>query len=752
MSSKCSCGAEIAPGDKFCGECGRLASGWGKCPFCQQEIELKNFCAECGKEIGTILTASDGKTDVWERGADDFAVNMSSNQVEWHDADTLVIRHGTKALVLEDGNLVEEVTSGRYSTQEGGLISRLFKKPKAFNVMLVDAGDVPLHFTFSQIKTHDGLFVDIDMDLVVKLDQPSVFFLNVIKEKKNYRLFELRQLIFKALQGAVKNGIAQYTFENLADALRIKSEIASRIDAALRETLRRTGLEIAEVRAWEVSHEKLEALDKQADDDRVEAAGIRTKTAGKREIAGAGLEADDAERNLRGRRQEGRRINVGMDAQDRDLDNLEKQTLGEKAIAGKLIDVDLFHKRIDVRKAFMAADTEKIKNEEDFRKFQMEVDRGRALDASEWEVFRDELLYWKEDRHRDRSFLVAKVELQQAHDLDMIKLANRSDLSLEQKKRQAEELDKELGWQIERAMKKARGESGIRVAQAELAVKEQRIAAIGQTQTQVEQQLMEIRLAKEKDIAGHERAKLDIEAKRLKSQLGIENLERMKLMKATEKDRDQIRYLERQQKELEMQLAREEAVHKREVERYGAMAGMGIEQLIAISGGSQAVILGDLAQSQNLKGLNAKEIMAMKDPAALGRALEERAKNTGNDELKAMYERMLALSQASAEQVAQAHRDSADRSERMFSTGMGGSITRNQQLVDTERDKARMAERIAGNAMGNMKDVSSAYRTQTAAPSAEGGAGGAVVHRCTNCKQDVPAGKNFCPNCGEKMY
>jgi hypothetical protein len=64
-------------------------------------------------------------------------------------------------------------------------------------------------------------------------------------------------------------------------------------------------------------------------------------------------------------------------------------------------------------------------------------------------------------------------------------------------------------------------ESDIRVAQAELAVKEQRIAAIGQTQTQVEQQLMEIGLAKEKDLARHERARLEIEEKRLKSQLGM---------------------------------------------------------------------------------------------------------------------------------------------------------------------------------------------------------------------------------------
>ena len=68
--------------------------------------------------------------------------------------------------------------------------------------------------------------------------------------------------------------------------------------------------------------------------------------------------------------------------------------------------------------------------------------------------------------------------------------------------------------------------------------------------------------AKEKDLAGHERTKLEIEEKRLKSRLGMENLERLKLIKAAEKDRDQIRDLERLHKELEMQMTREEAVRR----------------------------------------------------------------------------------------------------------------------------------------------------------------------------------------------
>jgi hypothetical protein len=65
---------------------------------------------------------------------------------------------------------------------------------------------------------------------------------------------------------------------------------------------------------------------------------------------------------------------------------------------------------------------------------------------------------------------------------------------------------------------------------------------------------------------------------------------------------------------------------------------------------------------------------------------------------------------------------------------MSGSASGSQQLVDAERDKARMAERMADNAMGNMKDVSSTYRSQTAAPPRRMQTAG-VVQRCANCSR-----------------
>jgi rubrerythrin len=47
-----SCGAEVAPGQKFCGECGTNVLAKPRCPACNAEVAPgKKFCGECGAKI-----------------------------------------------------------------------------------------------------------------------------------------------------------------------------------------------------------------------------------------------------------------------------------------------------------------------------------------------------------------------------------------------------------------------------------------------------------------------------------------------------------------------------------------------------------------------------------------------------------------------------------------------------------------------------------------------------------------------------
>ena len=418
---------------------------------------------------------------------------------------------------------------------------------------------------------------------------------------------------------------------------------------------------------------------------------------------------------------------------------------------------------------------EKIKTDEDFRKFRLEVDREKVLDDAEWDEFKEEILWKGEDRKRDRRFLIRKIELQQDYDLKRLELVNRKDLTLEEKRGELEILKVDLEGKLALELKKTEGLAKIDQAKGsgrndsaarDNAVWEKRILRSGNSsriliwKSSASNRDIDLELEKDQGTARHEIRKLEREEKRLNSELGMSNLERMKAIKKQEKDDDLLRELEAEQTRLEYRLKEEAAAHERELavmreerirenERLEAMKGLNIEQLIAVSGGNQAGILGDLAQSQTLKGMSSEEIMAMKDPGALARALEERAKNSQNDELKPLYERMLEQSQASADRLAMAYREGAERAERMNREALGAMGSRQQDLVASERMAADRVERFGGKALDNMADAASGRKGPSAGDTEKEEV---KVQICRNCKREVDLDRNFCPNCGEKMY
>jgi NADH pyrophosphatase NudC (nudix superfamily) len=142
----------------------------------------------------------------------------------------------------------------------------------------------------------------------------------------------------------------------------------------------------------------------------------------------------------------------------------------------------------------------------------------------------------------------------------------------------------------------------------------------------------------------------------------------------------------------------------------------------------------------------------MNDPSALGKALEERARSTQNDETKALYERMMSQMDASSDKVAAAHEKSADRTERMFSQGMQAMSGQQQGAVDVERSAADRMERMSDRAMDQMGNVAATRARSGQGESVATQAGAGKVQICSKCKQKVDSAENFCPNCGNKMY
>ena len=756
-SIKCSCGTLVDANANFCYACGNALTSRVACPQCGREVRPGNFCPKCGAVLKAATKAPDFADGVWQRGENDFAVRVPSHYFGSPRGPSIEIRHGSRALFFENGQLVNEAQSGRFPMGERELIGQLLKKGRKLSAILVDAGDTQLDFVFGNIRTRDRLRVDVAMTIVVRMEAPNRFFVNVIKEREVFKIHDLRQLLFAEMRNALQEAAVQFDLDDLSASLTTKTELASRMEVHLRQTLGSTGLGFEQVRTVSVTQATIDAADHQRASDEAAARAIETETLGRISRSNAEMAAVSADRNLRSRQLDADREAVNLETKEKEVRLYRKAEGYRKAIDERMLDAGHLEKRLTVLKRIRELAVEKIKTDEDFRKFRLEVDRDNALDEAEWQAFRDELTWQGEDRLRDRRFLTTKIDLQQQHDIDLLRVVNRADLSLEEKKREAEILDLELRAKVDRELRKMKGIVDIELVRVKADTEADRIATLGKKETEIDAALRDLELKKQAGETRLDIKKLEIEEKRLKSQLGLSNLERLKAIKRKDQHEAMLTRLEENQKTLEMTMAREEAEHNRkldemrlkatlETDRYQALAGLNLEQMIAVTDVNQARILGDLAQSRTLKGMSVEEIMAIRDPAALGKALEERAKNTPNDELKTLYERMLTTAEAASARESAALRESAERIERLAGEGFRSLAGKNQQLADSERQAGEKIVHFADRTVDRMGRVAVGSE-----PSPANGQTGNKVMVCRKCRAELARNSDFCSNCGEKV-
>lgn len=852
MSSekKCAfCGLVIDGAARYCTGCGQPVSDRVACPHCGSMVPSGKFCGRCGE---TLAPAAAPDLSVgWDRDNEVFAVKVPEARVK--DAESgFEVRHGTKALFFEKGRLVDIADSRRY-TRGDSFLSNLFAKKRRLSAVLVDGGDVVLPFVVHEVMTSDAIAVDVCLDVVLRLEDHNAFFVNVMKDRDKVTTRDLRAMLFPEVKNGVQEAMSRFAHAQLQPSREAKEAIASHLEHHLHTTFSRIGLDFGQVRAIEFDQEVLDKTARKASQRETEARDIEADSQGtfrverarqrardmEREIRRGELGEERAERSLdREKRQgelEDREEDLHIDEQGNRLDLKEKDIKGrhrldsdkldhEQRLAGQKEDnrfqlssesedAEFITRRLAVYEKLKKADVSKIKTDEDFRKFRLEVDRDQALDDAEWQEFKDELLWKGEDRRRDRSFLVRKIELQQGFDLRRLEILNNSELSItvkEQKLRQAQQdwrREKgELAHEIEmarerekeeqeRRRRKAALDAELEKQQAEHEATVNEIRELSAKDLELKKQIKELEMQRaafkqaieqeqDKALARHEIELLELEITQKKQEMGLAGLEKIKAIKRRDQqERDlhqlemEIRRFEMEEKrwqhklaqdELASRLRREEmqAAGQVETDRLAAMGSLSLEQLIAVSGMDQAKVLGELGQTRAMQGMSAEEIMAMNDPAALGRALEERYKKSGDAELKVLYERLAQQADSAREQAGRIYQEAAERQERMFNQALGsmkdaqGTILAGERRVsEAHQDAADRTERMARHGMEQMGDVAS-----TRARPGEGDAGSSgrageaekteklKVRVCTNCKQEVADTENFCPNCGTRMY
>lgn len=261
-----------------------------------------------------------------------------------------------------------------------------------------------------------------------------------------------------------------------------------------------------------------------------------------------------------------------------------------------------------------------------------------------------------------------------------------------------------------------------------------------EAQQQMEWSTFQQQLQKRGALRGEsvEDARSKAEEVRIKMGLAGEALE-LRAKRAAQEHDEESRRIQREQEEKDREAAR-----LREAQDQAARHEQ--ERIRALSEAEQARLAADLKKTEIFQGMSDEQILALmaKDSPHVAEAIAERARAqaqaqaASSQEVKALYERVLAGKESEA-----------DRLERIMGQALGTAERIAGASAGKEREQKAEVRDVLEQSMDRLGDVATA---RAAAPVAGGGARPAADVVCPDCHRQSPAGSKFCENCGHQFF
>jgi SPFH domain / Band 7 family/Double zinc ribbon len=258
------CRQRVRKGSEFCPKCGTPSpKGLSICGACGTEVSRQSkFCWRCGSNIAEkakplILN------DRWARQDGEFAVRVDDFDIKGTLNKSLIVEHGTRAMLFQAGKYKGELREGRYDL--GGFLKRLnhFMADLAASVVLVDAGDVVMDIENGGLWTEDKMEVGTVERLVLRIDDADAMFVNMLKGRNRIGLGEFEEQLAGEVQMLLQGLIAGYPCERLFTDVSLRDDLEEKLRKELTGSLQRLGLELVQIRfvqfdgeAWEAHREK----------------------------------------------------------------------------------------------------------------------------------------------------------------------------------------------------------------------------------------------------------------------------------------------------------------------------------------------------------------------------------------------------------------------------------------------------------------------------------------------------------------
>jgi hypothetical protein len=573
------------------------------------------------------------ENDRWKVSVDDFAARIQIPDLEGYffkwipKGRQLVIEPGSRAIVIDHGVMIGEVPAGAYTLES--FTERLeFWQERQVTVILTRCEETVFQLVLKDLPAAEGLCGSLEILWALQLADPVPFLENLFGARETLSRTELE----KHLRPLVTQGLYAACGRTSIDQLvspEIGSLLSEQLDSYLSVRLQRYGLKFVGLQSARMECPEL---------------------ARHQERAGKNWLAARETQLLRAARQ-----------------------VGDERLQERL---DLVQERVPVRRALMDAllsdKFAKIESAEEFRKQVEAIDKDRLLRKEEKDNLVAGYMARQQDRDAAREHALAVLEIDRERELGELK--SQIDYAVQEKSltqeieltrlnqtkeslvwRQELEREREAAvhhrqlrqdkvqshWnEVLQARELKRDDSWKELAHRRRMEDVETELALVRTDRARRVSLLEsetkTRLAAEQLQFEQQRAVWELDLREKKSASQLERLARIQEMNA--------RFAERQQRtRLDLENLREDAAHRRELDRMQAMQSVSAEVLIVTAKTENASLLADLKKHEASQ--------------ATARSQQELAQfQQLNEERLQMYERMNETERAKADAIAESYK------------------------------------------------------------------------------------------------
>jgi len=556
----------------------------------------------------------------WVRNEHHVAARISPSDLKGRLSSGLEIQPGTRALLFVGGRYIGTLPPGRHT------IESLTKKLKFTTegepvAIVIDDGELSLEFEVDGLHSADHHNASLFAQASLRMAEPEVFLANLMRDHSVFSVADLAEFLSEEIRVSLRDLVAGHSSEELHRG-RVGAAIEMELLSSWKDTLDRTGFVLNRFRVLRFEFPGLE----EAEDIRSETGDTITVGEAGRESRVAYFEAELADFNL---------STMMFDRKEEAIETRRRLEV-EHEIERTTIETERLEKRQPVYERFLKGGVlekmARLKSDEEWRRFRLQVDREQLLDEAAWEKLRKDTEAEAEQEEVKRHQLLLRIKAMAAADLEELQLTRAYQLKILEMK----------------------GDRDVIAEQLE------------QERLQLENQLENRRMVFDADMEEQDRKlELGLKGQKAEAELEIWQIERMETIHQMGKDRDAARQLELKVREAEAERKKlavigDVMLGKSEDEILATAIALNPEKAVEIAAAFEAKSSGKMGQRE--RDLYDRMIGEIKD-------VQTRAQELDHEKFRIQAETAQELRQDGRE----LDEREKDRSERIAEAGLTGS-------------------------------------------------------------------------------